>query len=467
MQKSRSKESLDAMFGKPSGISQMLMQNVESNGESESGKSEAGIFVTPQSGQMLLSLRWLALLGQLAILAISYSVLQIELSYFYLLGVAVALGCSNYLLRRVVNSRNQISRKLVGWVLVFDILLLTVALGLTAGPANPFSILYLVHIALAAVLLNEQWTWVVAGLTTLMFGVLFPLHSEVAGLEMHHHGSGFSAHLQGMWIAFTLTALLLAYFVCRILKTIRARDEELVKARLLMAHNERFSSLTTLAAGAAHELATPLSTIGVVAEELERELGLLALPAGVIEDIKILRSEVNRSAKIIDELRGQADLTGAEEWSALSWEKFVAEISEKIGENSARRISFFGLSRAPVYAPHHGLRRTIVALLQNAFDAGGTDSPVAVYYEQSGDFNRITIQDTGAGMTAEILEKACEPFFTTKATGRGMGLGLFLARIFCEKHSGNLNLKSAPGQGTTVTILLPTAESFKSNKKVA
>ena len=211
----------------------------------------------------------------------------------------LALLVSNLLLawaRRAI----AFPRALCGAALTLDTLLLTGLLHATGGASNPFSVLYLVYITLAAVVLGARWTWFLAALSVGCYGLLFAAFVPLE--HVSHLAPGMQLHLQGMWVAFCVAAVLTAYFVVQMSTAIEQRDAEMSAMRDRAARSERLASLTTLAAGAAHELGTPLATIAVAARELERSIR--ALPAvrdaALVEDAALIRSEVDRCRAILE-----------------------------------------------------------------------------------------------------------------------------------------------------------------------
>ena len=153
-------------------------------------------------------------------------------------------------------------------VMALDVLIFSGLLYFTGGPENPFSFLYLVPIAIAAITLRSAWTWMLVLLSLASSPVLFARHQPLPAAG--GHAGHMALHLRGMWVAFGVASAFIVYFLMRVRRALAARDEELVSSRSLAARQERLASLATLAAGAAHELATPLSTIAVVAKDLER-----------------------------------------------------------------------------------------------------------------------------------------------------------------------------------------------------
>src|SRR5262249_51073248 len=152
-----------------------------------------------------------------------------------------------------------------------DTLCLTLLLGLSGGPANPFSLLYLVQITFSAIVLRKLWTWALGVLSTLSFGLLFWISRDVPAFHEHGQSGEFSLHLLGMWLAFGTAALLISFFVGKMASESRQKESEIRLMQKRLARNDRLASLVTLSAGAAHEIATPLATIAVTAKELERE----------------------------------------------------------------------------------------------------------------------------------------------------------------------------------------------------
>jgi len=217
----------------------------------------------------------------------------------------------------------------------------------------------------------------------------------------------------------------------------------------------RLASLTTLAAGAAHELGSPLGTIAVVAREIERRAAGASDALG--DDARLLRAEVSRCRSILDRMLAQAERAQGDPGDELRAGEALAALGEGLGESGApSRVA--GEIRAPA-AASLGSRldfvEMVVPLLRNALDASPREAPVQLVAELEGSRLRVRIRDQGPGMDAATLARAGEPFFTTRPPGRGTGLGLFVVRLNAERLGGTLRLDSAPGRGTTATLEWP------------
>ncbi len=418
----------------------------------------------------LARLRWGLVLGQIGAALFAWEALEVAVP---LAQVAIFIGvtaASNVFLLWNLGRDLALAHAAFGLLVSLDTVILTALLHATGGPSNPFSVLYLIHITLASLLLGARWTWAVTGLSILAYGSLFvwplPALDEHAAHAMHaghaaHAVTGYSAHLQGMWLAFTLTAILTASFVVALTAAIERRDREISTVRERADRTARLAAMTTLAAGAAHELGSPLATIAVAAEELERAVS--RLPAeqvtDLVEDARLIRSQLRRCRQILDQMNAAAGEVTGEAPTPVSLRTLIASVRSEFATEEAARIEVDAEASDAVIVPHRAFARALHSLLQNALDAGGDHDVVRVLVapDPAGGGLRVVVEDHGQGMATDVLERATEPFFTTKPAGKGMGMGLFLARALIEQLGGRLALTSIPGQGTQASLELPAA----------
>lgn len=396
----------------------------------------------------LVRLRWAAVAGQLVAVLIADRALRLDLPIVALLAMVGVGAGSNLAL--VAWSRPP------GWVvpalLVGDTLLLSGLLALSGGPSNPFSALYLVHVALAAVTLGPTWTWTVAGVAAAAYASLF----FVADPHLLHRGGPevMQGHLLGMWVALVLTGGAISAFVARLAAGIHARDEQLLVERQRAARAERLAAMGTLAAGAAHELGSPLGVILVTAEEAE-PVARRAGQAELADDLAAIRAQVERCRAILSDLAGRAGEPRGEAPEAVPLAELAEAVLASLDPDDGGRVRVEGADARRVALPRRTATRVLASLVRNALAAGdgGVDLRLAV---DGGGFRAVVV-DRGSGMDPATLARAGDPFFTTRPPGEGQGLGLFVARGFAESLGGGLRIESEAGRGTTVTLDLPGA----------
>ncbi len=400
----------------------------------------------------LIKLRWGAIAGQVVTIIGVERFMHIPLPLAPLFAIIAVEFSTNVACALVVRRGRSVEPWWAGAVMALDTLLLTGLLYFSGGPFNPFSFLYLVQIALAAVISSERWTWTLTFLALAGSGFLFLDYRELPIGADH-----MRVHLRGMWFAFGTAAGFIVYFLLRVRRSLAEREADLVHARVSAARQEKLASLATLAAGAAHELSTPLSTIAVVAKELER-----ALAAGsALDDVRLIREQVARCREILDHLAAEAGTSTGEHALELPLAELIAASLERRRESPSVRVELDGAGEARVQLPQRAVAQAIGSLIKNAQEASPDGAEVVLAAERAGEFVRIEVRDRGAGMAPDVLARVGEPFFTTKEPGRGMGLGIFLTRAVIERLGGQLKLDSQPGRGTTATVFLPTSDPAK------
>jgi two-component system, sensor histidine kinase RegB len=403
----------------------------------------------------LIRLRWLAFLGQVSALAIARFWFSLNLEWALLLPLVGVLATTNVGLSLVIR-RGTLplsAAQLMGAVLMLDTCLLTALLAATGGSNNPFTVLYLVHITLSAVVLSARWTTLITLLSVTGFGLLF----WIGVPEPHPHGGPvlMDHHLQGMWVAFVLAAALSGFFMRLVVQAIAVQKEEIVALREQGARNARLAALTTLAAGAAHELGSPLGTIAVAAHEVEVRLRKLPGAERAFDDLRLILLEVDRCQEILGQMAARASRT-TDAASSLSVGDLARKIADHLGHDKTERMDLsLQSASARLHVPGEPLAQCVAALVSNGIDASRPGGRVAVALAPNEAGLEIHVTDQGVGMSTDVLSKVGDPFFTTKQPGSGMGLGVFLARTFVESLGGALWIESTPGVGTRAILRVP------------
>ncbi len=426
----------------------------------------------PATARRLVALRWwaLALLGG-AVLA-APGLLAIDLPEAPMLAVlAVAAAWNGLSGRRLATLPEITDAEFLGQLGV-DLVAFGTLLFFSGGASNPLVSLLLLPVVVAALTLPRGHAAAIAalaiGIYTLLMWVSVPL--PIANPER-----ATQLHLSGMWLTFVFSALLLGGIVLRMTLAIRERDAALAAAREQALRDERVLALGTLAAGAAHELGSPLGTMALLVGELRDEP---ALSAQAREDLDLLAAQIGHCKRVIGGLTERAGAARAgdgrprpcAEWLAAvhaGWMALRGSVDSRIetidtsadastGGHDGRpadglKVSPGGTAPATI-RPDPTLEQGIVNLLDNAARAG---PPVLLRHACADGVLRIEIADHGPGFAAEVL--AADARHPLPAHAHGSGIGLMLTRAAIERLGGRLTLSNPTGGGALARIDLPLA----------
>ena len=411
--------------------------------------------VTQVNFEWLLKVRWFVWLAQSALVAWAGLGLGIHLQTTWLVLLLASGFTSNAVLSLWQRRGGVATDALLFAVMLFDVLLHTAVFGLSGGPFNPFTALYLVNVALGTLVLSRGRQAVQLVASLLGFASLFLLEKVApATWQLPNHAELMRLHLAGMLVAFVVAAALIMASMERVLSALRRRDAELLEARAQAERNEKLAALTTLAAGAAHELATPLGTIAIASKELARALDTLDVPASARDDATLVREQVQRCRDILSRMSASSGELAAEGLSTVTVDAWVQRALADV--KGAERVSTQAGQQLQVRGPPVAMAQALASLIRNSLQAG-----TKVEVRARGEGGRVVLEvaDDGPGVPPEVLARLGEPFFTTRAPGQGMGLGVFLARTLATQLGGALQFESAPGRGTVARLALPSVDA--------
>lgn len=430
------------------------------------GKPGLHPFPNLETARWLWRLRWVAVVGQLLAITIAIFVVQLPISLWPIVSFVGITAITNMVLgfvlavERSSSIEDVASPRIASFVtgaLILDLLCLSGLLHFSGGFDNPFLFFYFVNIAIAGIILRPFSAWLMTATAIACLVFLLYTSIPVEGISLPHDESDFwSIRTQGFLIAFATSTCVVTYFVTMLTDELNRRERRLTEIEKQRAKGQRLEAMATLAAGAGHELATPLSTIAVVSKELSRNLGKIDAPESIKRDVDLIRSELDRCREILARMKSSAGEAAAEQLDPVSVENLIDAIIE--GLRDTRRVVFDcdKTSReATAVLPLQGLALALRNIIQNALDASPDSTLVHIAIESSPQKWTIQVKDHGHGMDEPTLQRIGEPFFTTKEPGRGMGMGVFLSRNVISRLSGTMQYKSVAGQGTTCTIELP------------
>lgn len=334
-----------------------------------------------------------------------------------------------------------------------DTLVLGVLLYFTGGGSNPFVTLLVVPVALSAAALSIRTTLVVAIIAGTTYLLLIRWHVPLPMLE-GMHDDGFGLHVVGMGVNFIVTALLLGFFINRLARALRMQQLAMQRAHERALRDEGILAIATQAAGAAHELNTPLSTMRTLLPELRREH---AGDAGLTEDLSLLEGQVDRCRDILREMVafGQAQLS--QESERLDMTQFLHGCTERFQllrpEAELELQLDGGIAHLPLHVPP-SLRHALLNLLHNAADASAQHDSREVLLQvgREGDWLQFAVTDRGPGFAS--TEGKARLGHSQKQTG--LGLGLTLAEATTERLGGELLARNTD-DGAVVCLRLPMA----------
>ncbi len=410
----------------------------------------------------LYQLRWFAVFGQLLTVIGATNFYGVELPTKILYALVaftavtnVAYGFWLYLTRHRWDDETR--PQVDALMMVIDLLILASMIYMTGGSANPFSAFFFVNLAVAGVILRPTWAWTLTALALgcyilLTFrGIPVPILENSGGDDW-----GRSIRLQGRVVAFATCAVVITFFVTRLANELTSRQRALREVQKQRDRSQRLEALATLAAGAAHELASPLSTIAVVAREMSRRFEQIDPDGSIRKDMKLIDGELDHCRQILSRMRSSAGDSSGETWDTATLGDLMDATVEGVREPNRIEVALETVDEETVlWLPIQTVAQVIRNLLHNALDASEPELRSFSLAKVDGLWCRIEVTDHGHGMPEDVLTRLGEPFFTTKEPGRGMGLGVFLTRNVVSRLGGHLDIHSAVGQGTRITMVLP------------
>lgn len=373
----------------------------------------------------------------------------------------ITLAVSSMLLLNLITwlrlrNPNNISERELLMQLLGDIATLTALFYFTGGYSNPFVWMYLLPLTIGAVALQRLHAWLLAALAVICYSLLVFFYVPLSHLHMHYQeGRDLDIHLVGMWMGFVLSAGIIAIFVTRIGQNLRDHDHIIADARERALESERMIALGTLAASAAHELGTPLATMAVLAKELQLDF---AKNKDASKKLSILSAQISRCKEILSSLSASSGQNRAESGQALPISEFLdLAVARWRDTRPATVLNYQAADAAtdlPIFAD-----RTLTQALQNLLDNAADASPerITMQAEWNDKELKIHIRDYGAGLTAEALDKAGTPFFTSKDK-QGLGLGLYLTRAILARYNGSVELNNHADGGVLTYVYLPLTQ---------
>ena len=418
----------------------------------ENGHIESQDEVARRILRRLFLLRNITILGAGAGIVAANTYFELSLPLQPLVITLALLAVLNLLTWLRLKSGIIISNTEIFVQMLLDIAGITSLFYFTGGATNPFIWFYLLPLIIAATILPRGYTWFMATLTVACYSGLFFYNVPLPHNGMHHDG-GFQMHVFGMWLGFVMSAGFVAVIIVGLAHNLRERDRRLAEAREQALQNERLVALGTLAAGAAHELGTPLGTMAILTAELEQEYVDNA-HSDLHRKLGILRQQTDRCKEALSVISASAGAGRAESGHRMPVDAYLDEvINEWQTQRPGATLEYHpgSSNESGEIIAERTLTQALINVLNNAADA----SPDSVKLD--GNWTTATlsleISDRGPGLSADIHKQLGRTPVTTKT--EGLGVGLFLAHATIPRLGGTLVIENRKQAGTTVRITLP------------
>jgi two-component system sensor histidine kinase RegB len=384
---------------------------------------------------------WLVPLRFVLLIAESFIVLTykgLSTSAFTLLTIPFAITVITNVLISTRVKKEEPNPHELALIFCLDIGLLWLVLSGSGGASNPFSIFFFLYLVIGSIIFSRVYAWMIGILTMLAFGALLTF-SDIP--HSMHHSSGFDDHLFGMWIAYvaigiiTLTSIT---YLSREITWLLSLNEKHKQDKL------RLQSLTSLATGAAHELGSPLNTINLIIDSLSS--------SEAINDTQLilLKEELTRCKKILANLQNQSGENRGETPSKYSLNEVIESLKDSLPKGSKLIKTELPMGDTKFLTLPNTLSQALTNLVRNGIEASNQEVNIKAYPENENII--FEIEDRGPGMSEEIKSRIGEPFISTKPSGEGMGLGIFISKLSAEALQGDLKFSDRVDGGTVARL---------------
>jgi len=407
--------------------------------------------------ETLVGLRWLAIGGQaVGVLFVNWGLgFPLPLvQCLALIGLSVVVNLA-LILRYGVGDRP--STTLATVQLGYDLLQLGGLLALTGGLENPFSLLLLAPVSVSATTLPQRAMLIVAALAILVASTIAVLHLPLPWAP-EQQITFDRVYVIGIWVSLVCGVVFIAAYTNRVAHEARQLADALTATELALSRHEQLSALDGLAAAAAHELGTPLSTIALAAKEMRADVP----PGPLAEDVDLIIAQSARCRAILAKLRSLRSGESGDPFAALPLGELLEEVAKPLeGLGKSIFIEVPEEAGEPVFRRNAGLLYGLGNLIENAIQFAHSRVDVEASWDRT--TIGVVITDDGPGFREEVIVRLGEPYLTTRArnatpdgaSAGGLGLGVFIAKTLLERAGARLAFENAPAGGARVRISWP------------
>jgi two-component system sensor histidine kinase RegB len=417
----------------------------------------------------LVRLRWLAAIGQAAAVLVVYVVLEFDFPFWSCLAVIALSVALNLAVRLRFHATQWLEPGLTCWLLGFDIAQLAVLLFLTGGLHNPFAFLFLGPVLIAATALPPRYTVALGAFAALCATALVFAHYPLPW-DSDDPLVLPPIYLFGVWLSIVLAIGVTSLYAFQAAEEARKLSDALAATELVLTREQHLTQIDGLAAAAAHELGTPLSTIFLISRELEKTV---SSDDPLASDLKTLREQAQRCRDILAKI-AQLSSSGA----PFDRMKLSTLIEEAVAPHRDFGVAIkvrlaVAATREPVGARNPAVLYGVGNILENAVDFARTTVEVNAWW--NAETVEIVISDDGPGIAPDMLKRIGEPYLSRRRSAdeadrerAGLGLGVFIARSLLERTGARVSFsnRTFPDHGAVVQIAWPRAR-FEADESAA
>jgi two-component system, sensor histidine kinase RegB len=406
----------------------------------------------------ILRLRWLAVLGQLATIFIVAQGLEFDVEVIPCLTIIGLSALLNLALQIAFNPMQRLEPAYAAALLALNILELAGLLFFTGGLENPFSFLFLAPVLISATALPIRLTIALGVLAVVCALLLIYFH-----LPLPWDGDDPLTlppiYLIGVWLSIAVAIGVTSLYAFQVTEESRQLSDALAATELVLTREQHLTQIDGLAAAAAHELGTPLSTIFLISRELERTIADDSPMAG---DLKTLREQAQRCRDILAKIT-QLSSSGAP-FDRMPLSTLIEEaVAPHRDFDVAIKVRIaIGVTREPVGMRNPAILYGVGNILENAVDFAR--AAVEVDASWNSETVEIVISDDGPGIAPDMLKRIGEPYLSRRRSTDdaesghgGLGLGVFIARTLLERTGAKVSFTNRifPDHGAVVQIIWP------------
>ncbi|QEI11543.1 ATP-binding protein [Cellvibrio japonicus] len=336
--------------------------------------------------------------------------------------------------------------------LLIDLLCLSLVFYLSGGANNPFISYFLVPICVSAATLSGRYTLIIAGISLISYSLLLFFHIPlpIVSPDHHHSGSTWNLHVLGMWLNFFISAGLITIFVVKMARDLRAQEIQLNRMREDELRDEQVMAVATLAAGTAHELGTPLSTMKLLLNEMRRDY---PDHTALQDDLQLLQQQVTQCAATLRNLVHTAEQSKDGQFQQVALQSFCEGVIQRwqIMRPDATFTLEIEQDLPSVYqAFHPSVAQALINLLNNAANANPNN--INIYIRWNKVQLEWRIEDEGAGISEDLSQQLGKSFIHST---QGLGIGFYITQATINRYGGKVSLHKRAPTGTVTQVILP------------